>query len=291
MKVLVFRLSFPLALACAVFASGALAGEQAAPSPALLPVPVPGSPQARFDGAGSDSAPSSLVARGADGARLVASGRAVISATLGSRVEVAQSEDDGAPLVELSSGAFLVHVGKEPLSIRVGGSTLRAASVEVLLARRGESWMVLLRRTLADSGGARVVLPPDPRPEPEQISNEQETPDGGESPEKDGESAEQSDSPLEIETRYPLEPGEPRVLVAGRQPRPAKERDSELLKKAAERLERPSAPKTEAAVAPIDIESPNDFAVVSAGDASDSASEIEIEEVEIEIGSVEVCLD
>lgn len=289
MRAIVYLLSCSLAMTCALPASGARAGEKAPPSPALLPVPVPGSPQARFGG--SDSAPSSLAARGADGARLVAFGRAVISATLGSRVEASRPDDDDTPRVELSSGAFLVHVGKEPLSIRAGGSTLRAVSAELLLARRGESWIVTLRKTLADSGGARVVLPPAPRPEPEESPDGQETSDEQEPSEKDEEPGERSDSPLEVETRYPLEPGEPRVLVAGGQPRPARDRDSELLKKAVERLERPSAPKAAAAVAPIDVESPDDFAAVSADETSGSASEIEIEEVEIEVGSVEVCLD
>jgi hypothetical protein len=88
-----------------------------------------------------------------------------------------------------------------------------------------------------------------------------------------------------------LEPDK-RHVVAGGEQRKAKRRESDFLLKTIDRLVPGDGlePTRTARLTPRDIEDPRDF-VVTAGGADAALGDLEIEDIEVDVGCVEICVD
>jgi hypothetical protein len=238
------RAGFAFGLAVSAFAATA-----AAAPPDMATVPSAGNGEFAVEG-------SAATARG-DGARLVACGAVLVSATDGSRAAV--SCKDGAR-VELTSGAFQVGVGAAGAAIRIGGATLRASSVRLWAARAGARWLV---RFEPDGELGSVVI------------------------EGDGTAATAAEGVAP--DRSSLVPGEVHAFEgATPAPGPVEAASSAALREAATRLAPREAPRKP--LVPRRVEGADDFKTGTTAAAA-GGGEIELEEIEVEAGCIEVCVD
>jgi hypothetical protein len=250
-----------------------------------VPVTNPESPKARMAPAASATAgATTLIAQGADGARAVVCGAAVVTGVLGARLEADCTDDDEAPVrIRLLEGGFHLHVGGTPMTVDLDGAQLEARSAELIAAKLKGSWIVQVR-LLGDSG---AVLARQPTPPPAAPSVEAELPPTDEPAAEPAEAtppAPLPPVPLASGTRYAVVPGEP--------PREASRRGRLFLGKMLSRL----LPETERAqtrgtrLVARDVEHPADFAANAAAAAA-LMGDVEIEDIEVEVGCVEICVD
>jgi hypothetical protein len=230
-------------------ASCAAAASAAAELPGVAPVPS-------VDGAAFAMEGSRGEAHG-DGARLVACGSVLVSATDGSRASVSCA--DGVRL-DLASGAFHVLVGSKGAAIRIGRTALRATSARIWAARVGDRWLVRFERD-GDVGSAEIAAdeaaaaPADGvAPAPNALSSQEVHVFEGPAP--------------------AAEPADAASIAAFRD--------------VAARL----APREEPgkALVPRRVESADDFKAGTTAAAA-GGGEIELEAIEVEAGCIEVCVD
>jgi len=243
-----------------------------------VPVPNLAAPEARF--AASDKAPRTFVAVNADRARLVAFEAVLITAGMGSEVaiEPALADADHPAVVALRSGAFRLIVGSRAVELELGDNHVRAVSSELTIARLDDVWIVQVAP--AGEGGRVELIPPAPAEPPPPVA--EDLPEDG---------AEETPPPAAAPAPEPvaLTAGKRHALKHGELEK-ADRRQSELLDKTAERLADPPADPASSPLAPRDIEDPRDFAVTSAG-ADAALYDLEIEDIEVDLGCVEICVD
>jgi hypothetical protein len=195
-------------------------------------------------------------ARG-DGARLVACGAVLVSATEGSRA--AFSCADGVRL-DLETGAFHLLVGSKGAAIRVGGVSLRATSARIWAANVADRWLVRFER------------------DGELGSVELEVAEIAPAPESSGAPAQAALAPDEVHVFEGAAP------AAG----PADAGSIAAFREVAARLAPREAPGK--ALVPRRVESADDFKAGTTAAAA-SGGEIELEAIEVEAGCIEVCVD
>jgi len=250
----------------------------------VVPVPSPGLPDAVLaPAAKQDGSAETWVAKGADGARAVVCGGALVTAVLGARLhaDCGGATDEAPGRIRLVSGGFHLHVGSAPLHVILGETTLEARSSELIAARLKDDWIVQIK-PLDDTGGV-AVLPPATPVEAEPPATADPTDDAAEQPPA---------TPAPPPAPLALEPGKRFVIGAGADPAEASRRGRMFLGKMVTRL----VPSDQAATGrgPLlsarDVESPADFAIDAAA-ATGAMTDVEIEGIEVEVGCVEICVD
>lgn len=282
-----FAIAFGIGLAALVLAPVADAADDGVPVPNLE------APKASFTAA--KGAERTFVARGADRARMVAFEAVLITGNLGSKVQLdtAPSEEDEPPTVVLLDGGFHAVVGSRPVALRLGDTSLRASRAAVIAVKLGKKWVVKVEPE-SDEGFAEVIPPAPPAPV-------EAAPDDGTDAEPDAEpdtepDAEPAPAPAPPPEPIRLTPGKRHTLSSGEQ-RPAERSESQFLDKTIDRLipgagdqllptQRPQVVQLE----PRDVEDPRDFVVASAG-ADAALGELELEDIEVDVGCVEICVD
>jgi hypothetical protein len=273
-------LFLPLALACALLPGRAAADDG-------VPVPNLTLPGAAFAPSGKPAAGQRpvFVASGEDGARLVAFEAALLTAVIGSRVELAAAptaEGEQPAALSLLQGAYHVVTGSKPVDLKLGRATIRASRAELLVAQLGQAWVVrILERS---EGGKVVALPqesPQPAPAPAEPATDEDEPEAA--------------TPIaaapapEPDPAVELEPGTSYTIRKGRPPLKADRRATQLLDKTNERLLPQPGPQT-TLLEPRDITDPSDFSILG-GVTDDALADIELEDIEVEVGCVEICVD
>jgi hypothetical protein len=139
----------------------ALFGLLIASSPALAaPVLVP-HPTVAAIGFARNGEGGELVARGGDGARLVAGGAAVITGAEGSKLTVGEGD---VPRVALGGGGFALHVGSRAIVAEVCGAEIEARGAEILVLAAGDTCTVRVEQLFR--GGSVAIRGPEPVPIP-----------------------------------------------------------------------------------------------------------------------------
>jgi hypothetical protein len=248
-----------------------------------VPVPNLEVPQAAF--AASAGADRMFVAQGEHRARMVAFEAVLITASLGARValEAGPGEGDQPAVVKLIDGGFHLVAGSTVVDLRLGDTVLRAVDAEVMAAKKGSVWIVQV--VPRGETGRVAVVPPAPATPPASVEEEAAEPEG----ETEGETAPEPPpmpEPVSLAAgkRYRLEDGKAHK---------AQKNESELLVTSIERLIPDAAAEKTAAtpsLAPRPIEDPRDFTVAATGADAD-LSDLEIEDIEVDVGCVEICVD
>jgi hypothetical protein len=171
------------------------------------------------------------------------------------------------------------------VELRLGDTVLRASRAAVTAVGLGDRWVVQVEPE-SDEGFAEVIPPAPPPPA-------ETAPDEGDEAEAD---AELAPTPPAPPAPIRLAPGK-RHTLSGGQPRAADKRESQLLDQAVDRLipgaadrllpvQRPQVVQLK----PRDVEDPRDFVVIGAG-ADAALGELELEDIEVDVGCVEICVD
>ncbi len=215
-------------------------------------------------------------AAGGDGARLVVSKAAVVSGTAGSVFQLPERRGGAEPSMTVVSGAFRIHVGTRAFAIALGRHTLIARQSTLLLSRSKEGW--LIRAEQLPRGTVVLETPPPPEPvvsvtaeQPSTESNGSVVPQPTPKP-----AVHKFDQGQVIATRE----GQPIAInPAGAGP---------VLKKLVNRLRDPA--QQGALLSPMDVEKLPQLAADHRGEG-DPLENLEVEEIEVEVGCVEICVD
>jgi hypothetical protein len=252
-----------------------------------VPVPNLEVPKASF--AASEGSARTFVAQGEHRARMVAFEALLITASLGSRLELEAVPGDGdqPAVVKLIDGGFHLVAGSAAVDLRLGDTLLRAVNAEVMAAKKGTTWIVQV--VPRGEEGRVELVPPAPATPPPPVEGE-----AAETEAEAGTETEAAPPPPPAPEPVPLSAGKRHALKGGKAVR-AQKSESELLATIIERLipESNDTSKTAvvaASLAPRDVEDPRDFVVASAGADAD-LSDLEIEDIEVDVGCVEICVD
>ncbi|MBW2276941.1 MAG: hypothetical protein JRF63_05575 [Deltaproteobacteria bacterium] len=242
-------------------------------------VPNVEAPKASFTK--SKGAKDTFVARGEDRARMVAFEAVLITAGLGAKIalEAPAGEGDQPARLALLEGGFYLVVGSKGIELELGDSVLRAVNAEVMLAKLGDTWIVQVK---PEDEQGRVELVPPPLPEPAAL-------DDGAAVDED----EAAPVTTPVPTPVVLPANKRHTLKNGKHHKAERRASDFLLKTIGRLVPEPGGepqPKHIAQLTPRDIEDPRDFVVTATG--SDAAlSDLEIEDIEVDVGCVEICVD
>ncbi|MCP4606025.1 MAG: hypothetical protein GY847_36850 [Proteobacteria bacterium] len=232
------------------------------------------------DASFSSISSGSFVVRGGDGACAVIGKGALICALLGSRFSVHDTDREGHVKTALSNGGFLVTVGSKSMVFKLDKYEISAREALILVTKNENDWVVKAESFFLD-GTVEISVLEAPPSKPKSI------------PEK----SEHKSEPTEMITESPLMPdvekhslkkGQAVHMGKNRKWEPALQGHQTALKDLASRLNEPGL--TGSLLSPQDVEDSTDF-VSQKVDKDMAFEDIEIEEIEVEAGCVEICID
>ena len=243
--------------------------------------PVPSHPKAGFS-AKNQSPSNKMIARGQDGVKVVACKSAIVSGVIGSHVRARCVLDkSGDPSIELVDGAFHVHVGGNPMKVRMGDTIVRLLQAQMIAVRAKSGWIVQIKH-LCETGSAEIHPPPTALPEPAVVDPATPVPD-----ENDPAATAPAREKIPAIT---ITQGQRFRLIGNDKPAAASNQEKKILGRVIGRLLPTSKTAPTPLLDPRNVEHSGDFAIV-AGTSEAALGELEIEAIEVDVGCVEICVD
>ncbi len=239
----------------------------------------------------ADATPRTFIAQGADGATAVLNESSLMTALQDARISV-ESKTAQPSAVLIEEGSFLLEVGGKETIFQLGQVVLSVKNARLSVVKKPKGSVVLLHERQSD-GHAKLTVtsPPPPRPtkSPEPVvkkrTGKKAKPQKKTPP---SDAAQPAAPPQPIQRHFPLVEGQTVVVKQRSAPVAASPVDQQAIAQISSRL----VPHvTEGSLLVLqDIEHPSDLKPESMS-AQSVFENIEIEEIEVEAGCVEICLD
>ncbi len=242
--------------------------------------------------------PGKVYTASGEGATVVVGDKAMISASSGARLRVSGDGQSTEQPIELLEGGFQLHVGSKPSIFSLGDARLTVTEAKVAAIKVGDQWVVSVQSFFtAGTASITVELPPPPPPK---VQPEEESDGKGDRRSRKKSRRKKKDEEQKIEPApfvappkpivhtQPLKKGE--MVLLATKVKPAKAADSDQLAIVDLTARLTEAPVSGPVLSLKNVEDPIDL--TAQGVDRDAAFEdIEIEEIEVEAGCVEICID
>ncbi|MDJ0764553.1 MAG: hypothetical protein QNJ97_16365 [Myxococcota bacterium] len=231
---------------------------------------------------------------GGDGASAVVGGTALITALEGAAFYVISKKTDGPLMTAIAGGGCRLTVGSTPAVLDLGGVVLTAKSAQLSVIKGDIGYIVSLESQLNTGEAFLDVMMPPPPPKPAEPSQPLSPPKRAKKkPAKKlkpevAAPTQPMPPPKPVKKRFTLALGQVVRVVQGSAPIPGAPEEQQRLGDLTLRLSQPQ--RTGPLLSPVDIEQASDLQAKTF-DADEAFEDIEIEEIEVEAGCVEVCLD
>jgi len=242
-----------------------------------------------------------------NGAMAIVSKNCLITGSEEAQFSVCDSEKCESKEILLTKGSFLLHVGSTQVSFRIGDTVLRASEVRLVVWQTSKGWVVAAEKFFEDGSATIETQFTSPMPVKEKAQNS-ESLNNSDSKKKskkkkkkkknkqeDTLATDSKEAPLDTSSsvspktkKTKLEMGSPVHVIAGKTPQPSSFSTGVKMLQVVESFK--DKPSTGSLLTPSDMESDDDI-IAGKADQDREFEEIEIEEIEVEAGCVEVCLD